>query len=238
MTCLKVDKLKKLYPGNKGIKELSFSLERGEILLLLGPNGAGKTTAIRSILGLTSSQCREVYYKQTHIANKPTDFMKSVGAMVSKPVFYEFMTGYDQLNMFAKFYNNVDPSRVLEVLDLVGLRDDKDIKISQYSTGMKQRLDFARAILHQPEILILDEPFNGMDIEQKVRLKEYLSYLSQEKNVGILISSHMLGDLSRLASRVIIIKEGAMLYEGEINKSMTEKTLEELYLNKIYEITH
>lgn len=235
MSNFKIKGLTKLYKGDKGIKDLSFSIESGDILLLLGPNGAGKTTAIRGILGLTHTDSKEVYFDHKDVTNNPVEFLKSTGAMVSKPVFYEYMTGYEQLKMIAEFYDHVDNKRILTVLDDVDLIEDKDKKIAEYSTGMKQRLDFARAIMHEPELLILDEPFNGMDIEKKANLKQFIKYLSEKKDVSIIISSHMVGDLSQLANRVLIINEANTLYDGPMSEATKEQTLEDFYLDRIRE---
>jgi len=234
MTMLKVNGLTKEYEKGKGILDFNLSMKDKDIVLLLGPNGAGKTTAIRGILGLTSIDAGSIVFNNNDTSQVPTDFLKSVGACVSTPAYYEYMSGYDNLKIYSEFYEHVDEDRILEALDIVELSDDKNKKVSKYSTGMKQRLDFARAILHNPDLLILDEPFNGMDIEKKANLKGYLTGLTQYNNTSILISSHMVGDLEKFANRVVIIYEGKCLYEGDIEGVLAEyEGLEEFYLETI-----
>lgn len=234
MTMLKVSGLKKEYDKGKGILDFNLSMKDQDIVLLLGPNGAGKTTAIRGILGLTTIDAGSIVFNNTDTTTAPTELLKSVGACVSTPAYYEYMTGYENLRIYSEFYENVNDERILEVLDIVDLADDKNKKVSKYSTGMKQRLDFARAILHNPEILILDEPFNGMDIEKKANLKGYLKGLTEYNNTSILISSHMVGDLEKFANRVVIIYEGKCLYEGIVDSILAEhNSLEDFYLEII-----
>jgi len=234
MTMLKVSRLKKEYDKGKGILDFNLSMKDKDIVLLLGPNGAGKTTAIRGILGLTTIDAGSIVFNDKDTTNAPTELLKSVGACVSTPAYYEYMSGYNNLKLYSEFYDNVDNDRILEVLDIVELAEEKDKKVAKYSTGMKQRLDFARAILHNPDLLILDEPFGGMDIEKKANLKGYLTGLTEYNNTSILISSHMVGDLEKFANRVIILYEGKCLYEGTTKAALEEHDgLEEFYLDVI-----
>lgn len=234
MTMLKVTNLKKEYEREKGILDFNLSMNEKDIVLLLGPNGAGKTTAIRGILGLTTIDAGSIVFNDKDTKDVPTEFLKSVGACVSTPAYYEYMTGYENLKLYSEFYENVKHERIQEVLDIVELDGDKDQKVAKYSTGMKQRLDFARSILHNPKLLILDEPFNGMDIEKKANLKGYLKGLTDYENTSILISSHMVGDLEKFATRVVILYEGKCLFEGAISAVLEEhESLEAFYLATI-----
>ena len=231
MATLKVEGLTKDYGQEKGVFDFNLNMDKKDIVLLLGPNGAGKTTAIRGILGLTSINAGSVTYDGVKTNEQPTEFLKSVGAMVSTPAYYEYMTGFENLKLYSRFYTHVDEARILDVLSLVDLTQAKDKKVAAYSTGMKQRLDFARAILHQPKLLILDEPFNGMDIEQKVILKEYLNDRGQENNQMTIVSSHTIGDFIDIANRVVILYDGHCLFEGSIEAIKAKGiNLEEHYL--------
>lgn len=234
MTMLKVVGLTKDYGEQKGVFDFNLNMKQKDIVLLLGPNGAGKTTAIRGILGLTAIGSGSIVYDEMDTSKQPTDFLRSVGAMVSSPTYYEYMTGAENLRLYASFYSNVDEARIDEALELVELSDAKNKKVAAYSTGMKQRLDFARSILHNPQFLILDEPFNGMDIEKKAGLKDYLSERAETDNQMTIISSHMVGDLENLANRVVILYEGKCLFDGSV-ESVQEQgmTLEEHYLATI-----
>lgn len=225
---LEVKKLTKAYDETHGVFDLDLSVEKGDIVLLLGLNGAGKTTAFRSILGLSSSK-----YDTLELMGKPMsreESLRHIGAMVSKPTFYDYLTGYEYLELHQMMFN-VDASRIDEVLKDVDLLDAKDKKIKAYSTGMKQRLDLARAILHDPKLLVLDEPFSGMDIEVKKDMKTLLKSFDQ---TGIIISSHMIGDLEKLATRIVIIHEGRVKYNGSMDDvSQSGLDLEDFYLQRI-----
>lgn len=236
MNTLRVEGLTKDYGESKGVFGFHLNLKEEDIVLLLGPNGAGKTTAIRGILGLISTDSGDIKYNEDIVGEHPTDFMKSVGAMVSSPAYYEYMTGYENLKLYASFYPSVDDAAISRVLDLVELREAAPKKVAQYSTGMKQRLDFARAVLHNPDLLILDEPFNGMDIEKKAGLKDFLRDRSLNQGAMTLISSHMVGDLENLANRVVILYEGQVLYDGRVSDIKEEGlSLEDYYLQVIKE---
>lgn len=227
MNILNIKNLTKAFDSSHGIFNFDLSVDTGDIVLLLGPNGAGKTTAFNSILNLTPSTCEtsQLLGKSIHIENK-----KNIGAMVSKPSFYEEMTAKKYLELFSTIYK-LNSSRVNEVLDQVGLLSEANKRIATFSTGMKQRLDFARAILHQPKLLILDEPFSGMDIEAKADFKRILKSL---KSTGIVISSHMVGDLESISNKVIIVSKGHTLFSGSMTDIKSSGlTLEEFYLQRI-----
>jgi ABC-2 type transport system ATP-binding protein len=234
MTQIAVNQLTKLYKSGKGIKEFNLTLKEKDVVLLLGPNGAGKTTAMSSILGLISPQQGTVEFNNKDIQSQPTEFLNSVGAMISTPVFYDYMTGYENLALYARFYQGIDEARIIEVLDLVELTGSKDQKVAKYSTGMKQSLDFARAILHHPKFLFLDEPFNGMDIEKKVALRDHVLHLVNTQSIGVVLSSHMVGDLEKIGNRVILVYDGKVLFDGTMQRVLEENTsLETFYLEKI-----
>ncbi|MBI9013264.1 MAG: ABC transporter ATP-binding protein [Clostridiales bacterium] len=231
MTILSVKHLTKSYSDTSGIFDLSFDIEENDITLLLGPNGAGKTTAFNSILGLTQSNYETIAVNDTSIQDKAV--FHEIGAMISKPSFYDYLTGYEHLSLLSSCYD-ITKDQVNHMFNLVGLEKAKDNKISTYSSGMKQKLDLARAIIHGPKLLILDEPFNGMDIEAKVEMKKILKEIQNKHHTGMIISSHMVGDLESFANKVIIIYEGRTLYNGsmsEINDSGL--TVEEFYLEKL-----
>lgn len=229
-----VKNLTKVYKNGKGIHDFNMTLNASDIILLLGPNGAGKTTALSSILGLLKSQQGQIEIDSTSSSSSPIELLSSVGAMISTPVFYDYMTGYDNLKLYARFYQDIDEQRIHEVLDLVELSDAKYLKVEKYSTGMKQSLDFARAIMHRPNFLFLDEPFNGMDIEKKVLLRDHIVSLKNEQRVGVIISSHMVGDLEKIGSRVMIVYEGKVLFDGSMKRILEEnESLEAFYLETI-----
>lgn len=229
MNILKVSGLTKAYDDKCGVFGLDLSIDSGDIVLVLGPNGAGKTTTFQSILGLISSS-----YSEISVFSKPfnrTESLQSIGAMISRPVFYEYMTGKEHLSLLSGLYPNVTEAMIADTLISVGLDQAKNKKISQYSSGMKQRLDLARAIVHKPSLLLLDEPFNGLDIEAKHDIKNLLLKLQKDNQMGILISSHMAGDLEHFANKLVILYEGQTLYSGSFDFTQeSELTLETFYL--------
>lgn len=227
MKILDVKNLTKAYDSSHGIFALDFTVNSDDVVLLLGPNGAGKTTAFNSILGLTQST-----HDAVTLLGEPIDENNKqwIGAMVSKPCFYEEMKAIDYMALFSAIYKLPD-NRKHEVLEQVGLSEAKNKKIKTFSTGMKQRLDFARAIIHKPKLLLLDEPFSGMDIEAKADFKKILKSLS---GTGIVISSHMVGDLESLANRLIIVSQGKILFKGPMSDvSQSGLDLESFYLSRI-----
>lgn len=224
---LSIHNLTKMYDHNKGIFGFDLDVKPGTITLLLGPNGAGKTTAMRSILHLTESDYDQIIYLNEKFDRKKS--LKTIGAMISKPAFYDYLTGFEHLKLMKSYYPITD-ERIQQVLEQVGLKEHQNNKVKTYSTGMKQRLDFARAIIHNPQLLILDEPFSGLDIEVKYAFKQILMNLKNEGK-SILISSHMVGDLSTIADNVVIIYEGKTLFKGP--KPEDNHDLEQLYLTEI-----
>ncbi len=234
MTKLTIQELSKVYGEDRGVFDFNLNINNNDIVLLLGPNGAGKTTAFRGILGLTEVKADKIQMNGNDIKNNPKKTLGQIGAMVSKPTFYEYMTGFEYLNLFRPFYNKVTESDIHNLLSEVGLSKSKDRKISEYSTGMKQRLDFARAIIHRPEVLLLDEPFNGLDIEAKIDLKDLIKRMQSKNNMGVLISSHMVGDLENYANKVLILHEGRTLFRGDMAAvKATGLTLEEFYIQQL-----
>lgn len=234
MNILTVKKLTKMYQANCGIFDFDLKVEPGDIVLLLGPNGAGKTTAFTSILGLIEAKALQIDVMGHDVHKERVKALSHVGAMVSKPAFYDYLTGEETLKMLRSVYKHVTDERVFEVLNEVGLTPHLHKKVGTYSSGMKQRLDLARALLHSPKLLLLDEPFNGMDIEAKHDLKGKLLDLQKTEQIGQIISSHMVGDLETFANKVLILYEGVTLFSGEMSEvKASGLTMEEFYLNRI-----
>jgi ABC-2 type transport system ATP-binding protein len=233
MAILSVRNLTKKYDEKSGVFNFNLSVEKNDVVLLLGPNGAGKTTAFKGILGLIPVDKDEITILGTDIS-KREEVMQHVGAMISKPAFYDYLTGYEHLKLWGLVYKQVDANRVEGMFSKIGLEPAKNKLVGAYSSGMKQRLDLARAIIHEPDLLILDEPFNGMDIESKHDLKKVLKSKLNEGNLGIIISSHMTGDLESMANKVIIIYEGRTLFNGLMTEIIASSlSLEEFYLEKL-----
>lgn len=234
MAILNVQGLTKKYTETSGIVDFDLSVDKGDIILLLGPNGAGKTTTFKSILGLIEASSIQLDVLGYSMETDRVKALHHIGAMVSKPAFYDYLTGEQTLVMLKGIYKHVTNERINQIFKDVGLSEAKGKKVGTYSSGMKQRLDLARALVHSPNLLLLDEPFSGMDIEAKHELKHYLKKLQTEYQIGQVISSHMVGDLESFANKVVILYEGFTLFSGDMKDvKASGLTLEEFYLNRI-----
>ncbi|MFD0676446.1 MULTISPECIES: ABC transporter ATP-binding protein [unclassified Paenibacillus] len=198
--------------GSKTIVDnLSFDVLPGEVFGFLGPNGAGKTTTIRMMVGLMSLTQGEVLVNGLSVKRQFEQAMVHVGAIVENPEFYKFLSGYQNLQHFARMIPGVTEERLQEVIALVRLEHRIHDKVKTYSLGMRQRLGVAQAILHRPDVLILDEPTNGLDPEGIRELRDYLRQLSREEGLAVIVSSHLLSEMELMCDRVAIIQNGKLL---------------------------
>ena len=216
-TILKCNNLYKSFGKKNILKNVSFSIDEGDILGFIGPNGAGKTTTIKLILGLQKIDSGNVIINECDIKTSFKEAISKVGAIVDNPDLYMYLSGYDNLKLIANMYNNISKKRVDEVIKLVKLENRIYDKVSKYSLGMRQRLGIAQAILHNPNLLILDEPTNGLDPEGIKELRDLLKSLSK-KNIGILISSHNLSELESFCNKICIIQQGSIIETTSISK--------------------
>ncbi len=214
---LKCENLNKLIGKKQILKDVSFEVEAGDILGFIGPNGAGKTTTIKLILGLQSISSGSVQINGYDIKKNFEKAIEKVGAIVENPDLYMYLSGYENLKLIANLYKNVSKSRIDEVVKLVGLENRIKDKVSKYSLGMRQRLGIAQAILHKPNLLILDEPTNGLDPEGIKDMRELLINLATKEHMGILISSHNLAELENFCNKVCIIKNGEVVETNSIS---------------------
>ena len=204
--------------GKKQIlKDVSFNIKEGDILGFIGPNGAGKTTTIKLILGLQSITSGKVYINGYNVEKEFTKAIEKVGAIVENPDMYMYMSGYDNLKLVSNMYKEIETKRIDEVVKLVKLENRINDKVSKYSLGMRQRLGIAQAILHKPNLLILDEPTNGLDPEGIKEMRELLISLAKNEKMAILISSHNLAELDNFCNKVCIIKNGEIIETSEIS---------------------
>lgn len=215
---LNCEGLHKKFGKKEILKDVSIKVFEGDILGFIGPNGAGKTTTIKLILGLQSITQGKVSINGYNIEKNFTKAIEKVGAIVENPDLYMYMSGIDNLKLIARMYKNVTKQRIDEVIKLVGLENRIKDKVSKYSLGMKQRLGIAQAILHKPNLLILDEPTNGLDPEGIKSMRELLVKLAKKENMAILISSHNLSELESFCNKVSIIQNGVIIETNEIDK--------------------
>ena len=215
-TILKCENLHKSFRKKEILKGVSLEVCNGDILGFIGPNGAGKTTTIKLILGLQKIGSGNVLINGYDVQKDFEKAIAKVGAIIENPDLYMYLSGYDNLKLIANLYPNVDESRIKEVIKLIGLENRINDKVSKYSLGMRQRLGVAQAILHKPNLLILDEPTNGLDPEGIKDLRNLLIKLSKEENMGILISSHNLAELESFCNKVCIIKNGVIVETSDL----------------------
>ncbi|MFJ7728702.1 ABC transporter ATP-binding protein [Neobacillus sp. NPDC097160] len=197
--------------GKTIIDNLSFSVEAGEVFGFLGPNGAGKTTTIRMIVGLIGITSGEIAICGKSVAKDYENAIRHVGAIVENPELYKFLTGYQNLQQVARLTKGMTKEKIDEAVKLVGLSDRIHDKVKTYSLGMRQRLGIAQSLLHNPKVLILDEPTNGLDPAGIREIRDYLRRLAQEKNLAIIVSSHLLSEMEMMCDRIAIIQKGKLV---------------------------
>lgn len=202
--------------GKKEIlKDVSFSINEGDILAFIGPNGSGKTTTIKLILGLQRIDSGSVNINSYDVTKDYVKAIAKVGAIVENPDSYMYLTGWQNLCLVADCYKGISKDHILEIVKYVGLEERINDKVSKYSLGMRQRLGIAKALLNSPNLLILDEPTNGLDPEGIKDLRDLLKKLAGD-GLGILISSHNLAELESFCNKVCIIDKGHILEYSEV----------------------
>ena len=238
MEILKCENLTKKIKNKVIVENVSFSINKGDIVGFLGPNGAGKTTIIKLILGLIKITEGKVFINGFDIEKDFVKAIEKVGAIVENPDLYMYLSGYDNLKITANNYKNISKERINEVIKIVGLENRIKDKVSTYSLGMRQRLGIAEAIINSPEILILDEPTNGLDVEGIIEIRNLIKDLSNH-GIAILISSHNLSEIDNLCNRIIAIKNGKIVEDSTIDKfySVNEEklSLEQAFIKKVGE---
>ena len=219
---IKATNLQKYFGKKHIIKGINLNIEKGDIYGFLGPNGAGKTTTIRMLLGLIKKNEGEIFINGYNLDKDFKKAVDKVGAVVETPMFYENYSGYDNLKLMANLYNNVSKNRIYDLVEMVGLTNRINDKIRKYSLGMKQRLGIARALLNKPELVLLDEPTNGLDPHGMKEIRDLIIKLVDTEKITIFISSHILYEVELLCNRVAIIKNGNKLIEGNVKDLLSE----------------
>jgi len=213
--------------SGKILDNVSLNVPQGSIYGFLGPNGAGKTTTLRLVLGLLRIQKGKIEIFGKNFLQHRIPVLKRIGSLIEQPSLYGHLTAKENLEIYRLIYQ-CNKSRIAEVLNVVGLENTGSKKAKQFSLGMKQRLSIAIALLHQPELLILDEPTNGLDPNGIIETRELIKKLNQEHNTTILVSSHILNEVERMATHVGIIHKGKMLFQGTLNELQQMKTRQTL----------
>lgn len=234
-TVLYVDNITKIINKTKIIDGLSFKIKKGEVCGFIGANGAGKTTTMRMILSLTFPTAGSIYIDNINlkdVKNKPLSYISGI---IEAPSLFKYMTAKENLIYRTRTFNmKLDMDRVSECLDLVGLSLYEDVKVDTFSLGMRQRLGIAMCIITQPKLIILDEPINGLDPKGVVEIRNLIKYLSKEKGIAFLISSHLISELEQVADKIIILDRGKKVIDQtirEIQNSLQQKDLFEIEIN-------
>lgn len=221
-TVLELKNVSKSFGKRKVIDNISLKVNSGEIFGFLGPNGSGKTTTIKMILRLIDSDDGEIKVNGFDNRKQFEQAMECIGAIVENPDMYKYMSGIDNLKLHARI-RNIDEKRINEVLEMVGLKDRAKDKVGKYSLGMKQRLGLALTLLHNPKVLILDEPTNGLDPAGIKQLRDILKKISHEENVAVFVSSHILTEMQQMCDRVAVLDNGKIVKIEQITNSEEEK---------------
>jgi ABC-2 type transport system ATP-binding protein len=212
-TILSIKNLSKRYGSVQALKDISFEIKKGHVYGILGPNGSGKSTTLGIVLNVVNKTSGEYSWfdgkLQTH------DALKKVGAIIERPNFYPYMTAQENLKLVCKI-KDIKQTKILEKLQLVGLDERKDSKFSTFSLGMKQRLAIASALLNDPEILILDEPTNGLDPQGIHQIRDIIKKIAAQ-GTTILLASHLLDEVEKVCTHVLVLNKGIVLYSGSVD---------------------
>ncbi|WNM20312.1 ABC transporter ATP-binding protein [Flavobacterium capsici] len=224
---LSIKNLHKRYGKVHAVNDVSLEIQKGNVYGILGPNGSGKSTTLGIVLNVVNKTSGEYSWfggtQETHEA------LKKVGAIIERPNFYPYMTAKENLELVCKI-KGINYSKIEEKLEIVGLTDRKNSKFKTYSLGMKQRLAIASALLNDPEILILDEPTNGLDPQGIIQIRDIIRLIASQ-GTTILLASHLLDEVEKVCSHVLVLRFGKILYNGKVDEMTTKGGYFELQSN-------
>ncbi|KUP26382.1 ABC transporter ATP-binding protein [Paenibacillus sp. DMB5] len=223
-TILRTWNLTKVYQGKEAVNNVNMNIKQGEIYGFLGPNGAGKTTVMKMITNLVKPTAGEIEFFGEKMTSRSYEMLKRMGCIIEYPVFYDKLSARENLELHGEYMGYYDPKALKEALELVNLTGTDKKPVKQFSMGMKQRLGIARAVMTKPELLILDEPINGLDPLGIKELREVFRMLSREYGMTLLISSHILGEVEQIADTIGVIKDGVLLEEVAMDEIRSRDT--------------
>lgn len=225
-TVIEISNLNKRFKSIVAVNNLNLKVLKGDVFGFLGPNGAGKSTTIRLLLSLIAPNSGTINIFGKSLRENRKKILTRVGAIVEKPDFYNYLSAYKNLEILAKISGiEVKRTRIFELLELVGLKERYKSKVKTYSHGMKQRLGIAQSLLHNPELIILDEPTTGLDPFGMKEIRDLIIRLSKEENKTIFLSSHILSEIEMIADRMVIINRGSTIVEGEVKELLNADSL-------------
>ncbi len=223
-TIISVENLRKTYKNEIAVENVCFALSSGSIMGLLGTNGAGKTTTLKMITNLCAKDKGEIVIDKVSLDRNPGLALSKVGAALDTPSFYQELTARENIECFARLYENMPDGQVMELLDYVGLTGQAEKKVKKFSLGMKQRLALARAMLGQPKLIILDEPANGLDPQGQINLYRLICDMAKERNTTFIVSSHQLHDMEKFCTDILILNKGKSILQGKTEEILSETT--------------
>jgi len=216
-TLIELKNVNKKFGARSAVQNVSFSVQRGEIFGLLGHNGAGKSTIIGMMLGQVWADSGEIRLFNYNIYSQRENALRKVGAIFETPSFYDYLSGWKNLEILSYYSAPTSSERIKQVIDWVGLTGREHSKVRTYSHGMRTRLALAQALLPEPELLILDEPGDGLDPEGIAEMRHTILRLHRELGLTIFLSSHLLNEVEQLCSRIVVIKNGSLIYDGKMS---------------------
>lgn len=219
---LQTKDLTKTYGKQKVVDAVNITAYEGEVFGFLGPNGAGKTTTLGMALGLVHPTAGEVTVLGERVMPNHTQALKDVGALLGAPAFVPYLSAWDNIELVSRLTPNVDKERIDEVLEIVGLKDAARKKVSKFSTGMKQRVGLAMALVHRPRFVILDEPTNGLDPAGMREIRQLIRSLA-ENGTSVLLSSHLLNEVQQVCDRIAVLNKGQVVAQGRVEDLLNEK---------------
>ncbi|EKN66139.1 bacitracin ABC transporter, ATP-binding protein [Neobacillus bataviensis LMG 21833] len=221
---IKTNQLTKTYEGKEVVSNVNMKVKKGEIYGFLGPNGAGKTTIMKMLTNLVKPTSGEIEIFGEKLTNTSYEVLKRMGSIIEYPVFYDRLTARENLELHCEYMGFYDKKAIDAALDLVKLKDIENKSVKDFSLGMKQRLGIARAIITKPELLILDEPINGLDPVGIKELRDLFHMLCREYGITMLISSHILGEMEQVADTIGVISDGKLIKEVSIEEIHEQNT--------------
>jgi len=237
MPVIKVSHLSKQFRDVTAVSDLSFSVNEADVYGFLGQNGAGKSTTIRMLLTLIAPSAGEIELFGLNLRTHRREILQQVGAVIERPDLYKYLSALEILSLFAKMSGlRIPRAQLMEQLELVGLSARAHSKVKTYSQGMKQRLGIAIALVHNPRLIILDEPTNGLDPQGIADMRNLILHLSRHLHKTVLVSSHLLSEIEQIASRMLIIDKGRKMAEGSVQELFDPaKTVVEVKLKQAAE---
>lgn len=231
-TIIETRNLSKSFKNVHAVSGLSFSINKGDVYGFLGQNGAGKSTVMRMLLGLIHPDAGQVFINGSEFNNSKRHLLQHIGAIIERPDMYGYLSGWKNLEIFAALSRrNIPSSRLHAVLEQVGLKGREGDKVKTYSQGMKQRLGIAIALVHEPDLMILDEPTNGLDPQGIADIRELILSLSRDHGKTVLVSSHLLYEIEQVATKMLVMHKGKMIVEGAVKDLLhPDETLVEVVM--------